>query len=130
MDGVGKRVSEDAHGPRGGDPGRDLDEDGVLHELRRPGAPPTLRRISMYSTGFETRCALMLESSHVDSSSRCLVFSKKRLRHSIDLLGTVRNHRLARPRSTALVGSGMGVERSTGMKRGSRSRYFFEPAWS
>ncbi len=86
------------------------------------GAPPTLRRISMYSTGLGVRPALMLESSQSDSLSRCSVLTAKRARQSADMLGTVRAQRSARPASTGLTGSGIPAERSSGMKAGSRSR--------
>lgn len=86
------------------------------------GAPPTLRRISMYSTGLATRPSLMLESSQIDSFSRCSVLSRNRARQSSDMCGTVRAHRSARPASTGLVGSGNPSLRSIGMKAGSRSR--------
>lgn len=86
------------------------------------GAPPTLRRISMYSTGLAIRPSLMLDSSHIDSLSRCSVATAKRRRQSCDMSGTVRVHRSARPASTGLRGSGTGVDRSSGMNSGSRSR--------
>lgn len=86
------------------------------------GAPPTLRRISMYSTGLAIRPSLMLESSHIDSLSRCSVDTANRARQSTDIAGTVRAQRSASPASTGFSGSGRGVERSSGMKRGSRSR--------
>ena len=86
------------------------------------GAPPTLRRISTYSMGFATRPSSMLASSHMDSLSRFSVLSANRIVHSDDLLGTVRDHRSARPRSTALVGSGGSQAGSIGMNAGRRSR--------
>lgn len=86
------------------------------------GAPPTLRRISMYSTGLAIRPSLMFESSHRDSFRRCLVLSANRSRQPCDMCGTVRAHRSASPASTGLVGSGTGVDRSMGMKAGRRSR--------
>ena len=75
----------------------------------------------MYSMGLETRASLMFSISHIDSSSRCLVFSKKRWRQSMDMDGTVRCHKSHSARSTGLVGSG-GGDMSSGMKSGSRSR--------
>src|SRR6202451_4700441 len=68
------------------------------------GAPPTLRRISTYSIGLETLIALMLASSHSDSSSRLRVLSAKRARQSAERSGTVRDQRSASPASTGLVG--------------------------
>lgn len=84
----------------------------------------------MYSTGLGTRPALMLDSSHRDSLSRCSVLSAKRLRQSVDMAGTVRAHRSARPASTGFRGSGMPCSRSIGMKAGSRSRYALPPSRS
>src|SRR6185436_5485150 len=72
------------------------------------GAPPTLRRISMYSTGLATRPSSMLDSSHIDSLSRCSVETANRLRQSVDIEGTVRAHRSASPASTGFSGSGTG----------------------
>lgn len=91
------------------------------------GAPPTLRRISMYSTGLAIRPALMLASSHSDSLSRLRVLTAKRSRQASVMAGTVRAHRSARPASTGLVGSGKPSARSMGMKAGSRSRYSLPP---
>jgi hypothetical protein len=85
------------------------------------GAPPTLRRISMYSTGFDTRPALMFASSHSDSSSRFFVLSTNRRRKSSEWPGTVRVHRSASPRSTGFVGSSV-IAPVTGMNAASRSR--------
>ncbi len=76
----------------------------------------------MYSTGFGTRPALMLDSSHSDSFSRLRVLSAKRSRQSADLPGTVRAHRSASPASTGLVGSRHPRTGSIGMKAGNRSR--------
>lgn len=86
------------------------------------GAPPTLRRISMYSRGFATRPMLMLASSHIDSSRRFFVDSENRSRQLADMAGTVRFHRSASPASTGLVGSGKPSARSIGMKAASLSR--------
>lgn len=94
------------------------------------GAPPTLRRISMYSTGLEIRPALMLESSQSDSLSRFSVLKAKRSRHSIDMLGTVLAQRSASPASTGFRASGNPSDRSIGMKAGSRSRYALPPCRS
>jgi hypothetical protein len=77
----------------------------------------------MYSTGLAIRPSLMLDSSHRDSFSRCSVATAKRRRQSCDIFGTVRAHRSARPASTGFSGPGTGVERSSGMNRGSRSRW-------
>ena len=94
------------------------------------GAPPTLRRISMYSSGLETRPALMLDSSHIDSLSRFSVERAKRRRQSSDMAGTVRAQRSASPASTGFSGSGNPSARSIGMNAGSRSRYAFAPSRS
>jgi len=94
------------------------------------GAPPTLRRSSMYSIGFETRSRRMLSSSHVDSSSKCRVTLWKRSRQSRPEPGVLRRHRSSSPFSTGFVGSGTGSDRSTGMNRRSRSRYSRDPSWS
>jgi hypothetical protein len=94
------------------------------------GAPPTLRRISMYSIGLGTRFWLILESSHRDSLSRFWVLSENRSRQSADVVGAVRDHRSARPRSTGLVDSGSMPMGATGMKAGSLERYSSAPARS
>ncbi len=89
------------------------------------GAPPTLRRISMYSTGLGTRPAPMLDSSQSDSLSRLAVHSANLVRHSMDIAGTVRAQRSARPASTGFSGVGVPWARSAGMNAGSRSRWCF-----
>ncbi|CAM5322647.1 hypothetical protein SHIRM173S_07424 [Streptomyces hirsutus] len=94
------------------------------------GAPPTLRRISMYSTGLAIRPSLMLDSSHNDSLRRCSVATANRARQSSDIAGTVRAHRSARPASTGFCGSGTGVAGSSGMNSGSRSRWALPPSRS
>jgi hypothetical protein len=90
------------------------------------GAPPTLRRISTYSMGLDNLLSLMLASSHNDSSSRFLVLSANRRRQSIDIAGTVRVHRSAKPASTGFVGVSV-ISPSTGMNSRSRSRYSWAP---
>ncbi|CAM5501307.1 hypothetical protein SFUMM280S_10469 [Streptomyces fumanus] len=94
------------------------------------GAPPTLRRISMYSTGLAIRPSWMLDSSHSDSLSRCSVATANRRRQPADIAGTVRAQRSARPASTGFSGSGTPVARSSGMNRGSRSRWALPAARS
>ncbi len=94
------------------------------------GAPPTLRRISMYSTGLATRPALMFASSQSDSLSRFRVLSANRTRQSSPIAGTVRRQRSASPASTGLVGSGISAAGSAGMNSGSRSRYALPPTRS
>jgi hypothetical protein len=90
------------------------------------GAPPTLRRISMYSIGLATRSDLMLASSHRDSNRRLIVLSRNRLRQPIDMAGAVRAHRSISPSSTGFSGSGVSP-RSRGMNSGIRSRYALAP---
>src|SRR5580658_1807319 len=86
------------------------------------GAPPTLRRISMYSIGLATRPWLMLPSSHSDSLSRLAVVVANLARQAGDIAGTVRGHRSASPRSTGLAGSGRPAP-PVGMNARRRSRY-------
>lgn len=94
------------------------------------GAPPTLRRISMYSTGLAMRPSWILASSHRDSLRRFSVASANRARQASDIEGTVRAHRSASPASTGFSGSGVGAPRSIGMKAGRRSRYRLPPSRS
>lgn len=84
----------------------------------------------MYSTGLAIRPSLMLSSSHSDSFRSASVAEANRSLQPADMDGTVRVHRSASPASTGLVGSGIGVDGSIGMKSGSRSRYALLPGRS
>ncbi len=86
------------------------------------GAPPTLRRISMYSIGLATVPLSMFLISHMHSSSRLWVLVVNRRRQSCDINGIVRCHRSTRPRSVGFRGSGAGSVPLIGMNAGNRSR--------
>ncbi len=70
------------------------------------GAPPTRRRICMYSIGLATRPASMFSSSHIDSTMRLCVLVVKRSPPVLGHGGMVRAHRSARPASAGFPGSG------------------------